>query len=355
LFAQLDDLTVKMPRWSELLRVAAEMAESADDDKRALGYYQRLLGLVGGGSSADVVSDKVAEVETRIRRTAEAAKTLPAKPVPVPTGSSTPDPIVARILGTAEAAQILALSGVDSFAMNRDVRVAVLGGVPSRGTIPENRMQIVGPGGRSSVGFMQDYIDSLVQWIRLVAPAATFAFRPINTDSSSEAELLSGIRDLLATHPKVLLVTFGPLTSPACAQLYREASAAGTLVVVAAGNESGKPVPFAGTDLLDQIVVASAVAGDGQPAAFTQRDPKSVWVPGMRFPVVLSGGKIDMRNGTSYSAALTAAIAARILADRSELSPAQVVRLIRRTAKPALNRQEPAIIDLTAALAAKTA
>jgi hypothetical protein len=74
----------------------------------------------------------------------------------------------------------------------------------------------------------------------------------------------------------------------------------------------------------------------------------------MRLPVVLSGGKIDTRNGTSYSAALTAAIAARILADRSELSPAQVVRLIRQTAKPALNRQEPAIINLAAALAAKT-
>lgn len=171
--------------------------------------------------------------------------------------------------------------------------------------------------------------------------------------SFADKELLEAVNDLVAQRPQVLLVTLGPLESDQYAKLFEAAAAAGTVVVIAAGNDGNKrPVPFAGTALLDRLMVVSAVALDGRPAEFTQRDPKSFWAPGVDFPVVLGDGKTEKRAGTTYAAALAAGIAARIVADGRATRPEDVIRVLRDTARPAAKRAEPPILRLDAALRA---
>lgn len=359
LLGRLDGLIAKMPRWTALIQVAAEMAENARDDAKALGLYAQLQEQTDDSSPFEErLTQKVRLLEARARQSRLTAAAAPAPAAPVlATETVREDPALASLLRDPNRAAIFELCGIRSLDMKAEVSVAVLGGVPSRLAVPEERVTIIQGAVRPRTDpMMQEYLDTVVQWVRLVAPNARFVFRPVKGSgggSFTDKELVEAVNDLVAQQPQVLLVTLGPLESDQYAKLFEAAAAAGTVVVIAAGNDGNKrPVPFAGTALLDRLMVVSAVALDGRPAEFTQRDPKSFWAPGVDFPVVLGDGKTEKRAGTTCAAALAAGIAARIVADGRATRPEDVIRVLRDTARPAAKRAEPPILRLDAALRA---
>ncbi len=201
--------------------------------------------------------------------------------------------------------------------------------------------------------FMQEYLDTVVQWVRLIAPQANFVFRPSRgaAGAFSDLDLRDAVSELIDARPDILLITLGPLDSHFYAERLNEAATAGTLVVIAAGNDPKHPVPFANSPLLDRFLVVSAVTMTGEPAVFTSSHAKAVWAPGVDLPVTV-GDDMLRRSGTTYAAAVAAGLAARVLAERQLANPDEAVRLLRSSAKPAPGRTTPAILNLDAALKA---
>jgi hypothetical protein len=65
--------------------------------------------------------------------------------------------------------------------------------------------------------------------------------------------------------------------------------------------------------------------------------------------VRVASGKIDLRLGTSYSAALTAGVAGRLLAERPKLTALEAMSLLRNTSRGQPGGRK--VINLAAALA----
>ncbi len=124
--------------------------------------------------------------------------------------------------------------------------------------------------------------------------------------------------------------------------------AARSVVAVAAGNEADAPLGPTGSALAGTALVAAAVDVTGAPAWFTQEGPQVVWAPGTSIPVILGENRQAARDGTSYSAAIAAALAARLIAEFPDATPTQVVQALRDTSLPANGRETPSILNLHA-------
>ena len=334
LYGHIDQLIAKTPRWCELLQLGAALADNAGKPERAIDLYTRSLAV------CKPRSEQYAELSARIklltlRVTDTKATTELAAAGPMQGMPSWP----------------LSAIGVKSQAMTGAPRVAVLGGLPPAGTLSADEFELVG--GKRSVDpdrMMGEYLQSVVNTVRLVAPKARFVFAPSQAQSGqmSESELLSEINALAKAKPDVLLITLGPLRSPIYKQLFASL-AADMLIVNAAGNQPGEPVAFEGETVSAQIATVASIGVTGEPSAFTQRGKDVLWAPGEKIPIKSSVDKLQLSDGTSYSAALAAGVAARILAEHPQLKPAQVLSVLRQTAQPTA-AGKPAVINLTEAM-----
>jgi subtilisin-like proprotein convertase family protein len=126
-----------------------------------------------------------------------------------------------------------------------------------------------------------------------------------------------------------------------------------TIVVLPAGNSRGEPPPFDGDPLATKILVVASVDRKGKPSTFTQQGRGVLWAPGEQIPVRPTD-RIETRDGTTYSAALAAGIAARLIAKHPGVRPERVVALLKDSAKPAGEGGSP-VINLEAALKAAAA
>jgi subtilisin family serine protease len=144
-----------------------------------------------------------------------------------------------------------------------------------------------------------------------------------------------------AAVPGVRIVSFSSHVNPSAAferQIERMVDA-GIVVVAGAGNEDDLGVtspryPAA----YDGVIGAGAVlvAGDGTVGVWTRSnvgDHVDVYAPA-NVPALRSTGEIDIAGGTSSATAVTSGVIALLLARRPDLSPADVERLLVRTATP---------------------
>lgn len=320
LLPALEGLIEKAPRWRALVHFAAGIAENAGDLPKATALLRKELELTAAGDGARK------ELEARIGQLGERlAATTPLAAVPPTPGTPAPP----RALGWP-----LAALGVSSRAMKLGPVIAVLGGVPPAGAIAPQRMQVLGTAFDDEI--MTEYTHTLVQTIELVAPAVRFIFVPLRSKSggTTTADLLAAASQAIAHAPDILLVTLGPLDGPIWESVYQEATDANILLVIAAGNEHGRPVPFAGKPMIKRVMVVAAVDERGKPTSFTQQDREAFWAPGEKIPLEPRPGKRDARAGTSYAAALAAGVAARVLAEHPRLERRRLLDLLRETSQP---------------------
>jgi hypothetical protein len=318
--------------WQPLVRLAAGVAENAEDFEAATKLYRAELALVGDRDAArrGQVEAKLEKLQARTSAAELAARAPPVVPDAT---------LVERIHD---------LLRVEDLQMSSSPLVAVLGGLPSKSMLAEDGITLIGGPPAADLSNAA-YFDSLVRAVRLIAPEAHFLFRADTLWTS--AGLIDAIADLADAKPAILLVTLGPLAGPAYEQSFQALADGGTLAVIAAGNQVGKPVPFDGSPLLDQVMVVAAVTLEGRPTAFTQRGEGVFWAPGEDIPVYVAPGapRPEPQKGTTYSAALAAGVAARLLAEHPDLDPASLLGVLRSSARPASGQSEPPILNLRGA------
>ena len=230
-------------------------------------------------------------------------------------------------------------------------RVAVLGGLPSEGTLAAGEFELIGEkrlGAPDRV--MDEYQRTVVNTVRMVAPKAKFVFTAWQAQSGqmSNSDLLRDIDALAAAKPDVLLITMGPLKGVAIKTMLAHV-APDILIVNAAGNEGNVPLAFEGDPVLTQIATVASIGSGGDASPFTQRGANVFWAPGEKIPVKVTDERLELRDGTTYSAALMAGIAARIMAEYPNLKPTQLLSTLRETAH-STSVDKPRVVNLTEAL-----
>lgn len=357
LLPQMEMLADKMPRWATLLRLSAELAENAEDPAKAIEFYDKERKLSNTGSRAyAVLSRQIRELEEQVAARASAA-TLGAAPV------DELENFLERLRRASVAKQLFDLLGVTSLEMTRAPVIAVLGGVPPAGTVPEDAMEVLPPieGAEEGDPIMSNYIGTVVQTIRLIAPNARFIFQSVQGQGGgfSMEHILQSAGSLAAAKPNVLLVTLGPLPRNLFETALTDIGQSGVLSIVAAGNRGPtEPIPLAGAPVLDGLMIVSAVDMKGNKAPFSQAAEESFWVPGVQVPVIVQKDgqfKFEPRSGTTYSAAIAAAIVARILDRHPEPELGNLLNALRTGSRQVLSPDGPAVLNLDATLEALSA
>jgi hypothetical protein len=256
-------------------------------------------------------------------------ETAPVVPAPVPAAPEPTSPQTGHFASSTEP--LLAQLHVPDGPMEGEPVVAIIGPDPDpRVGQFESLMQQ----GQSGSPQMTEYSTHLAELLRLVAPKSRVVF--VNADPLTEAKMTEALDRLESTtSAKILLLTFGPLERSLEKRIAKMADR-GVLVVIAAGNR-GRGVPPHFDDDSDHVLIVSAADNQGQPAFFTQFSDDSVWAPGTGLLIKSLAGEISERSGTSYSAALAAGVAARVLGTDPMMSPKDVIKLLRRTSQPVVN------------------
>jgi hypothetical protein len=347
LFAKAEKLVTRAPHWKELVHFAARLADRSAKTEAALGLYKQSLALQGDKSTLRK------DIEVRIAALSDRllAKVPVSGPPEAMAGVALAKPGPAASPATVATWPLAAL-GVANLDMARPVRVGVLGGLPTPGTLAADRFTVVGDAKASpSDKFMADYVRTVVQAVSLVAPKAHFVFVPSASKGGmySESQIVPELLALVEAKPDIVLITFGPLRGDIYARVFEPVLAAGITIVLPAGNTAGQPAPFDGTELATRLLVVASVGPDGKASAFTQRSNSVVWAPGENIPLPAAGGGIEPRSGTTYSAALAAGVVARLLASgAASRTPAQIAAVLTQTAQP-LAAGGPKVLNLSAA------
>jgi hypothetical protein len=328
--ADLQPIVDRLPQWQPLLRLTAEVAENASNPEKALALYRAELEITPDGARSDLHTkiDSLSELLAAREVVAD-----PGEDIPITATSGN---------ATKWEKRIRDLVAADALVATSDIRIGILGGVPPPNHLPAAQMTVVGTQ-RSSDKEMAEYTGTVADAVRLIAHDAHFFFTAVGSEMR-DADILSALDRLLTVKPHILVITLGPLGREFEPVVQRYITQ-GTLVVVAAGNEPREPAPFAGGPLADRLLVAAAVNEQGQMAAFTTRDKNSFWAPGVAVPVRAAGGKVEARDGTSYSAAIAAGVAAQIMGGRKDLGVSDLLRHLREASRP-IAENGPAVINL---------
>jgi hypothetical protein len=138
---------------------------------------------------------------------------------------------------------------------------------------------------------------------------------------------VSSIIDLISllairvTRSDVVLVPWRIIKNESVDQIFGQLSEKCS-VVVAAGNSSDSADDFSPASS-PSLIVVSSLNKSRQPAKFSSRSVRSVWVPGTN--IVIAG---KVYNGTSVSAAIYSAFLANSIKDSSKSAEEQVNELI---------------------------
>ena len=267
----LDPLSTKVRGWSALARITGEVAERANNLPRAKELYMQAVANAQSDAERQDLQRRLERVSAAIL-VASTAPSLPAAQVAGAKSAAIPDEAMKRLLSQV---------GVTTDAMPKAIRIAIVGGAPSKDAV-DGRVKIVGPPGGTVSGGIADYYTAIMRTVGLVAPNVDFVFSRRSVTRPSE--IVAAIEDLLPEKPQLMLMPVRGVADSPADRLLLGAAAENIVVVMSAGNEGTKAIPFAGTELLDKIMVVSAVDANGIPAVFTQRDPKSFWTPGVDLP-----------------------------------------------------------------------
>jgi type VII secretion-associated serine protease mycosin len=183
-----------------------------------------------------------------------------------------------------------------------------------------------------------------------VAPGATILpVRVSNSEQGSAGPLADGIRRAVNSGAKVINVSIvvGQST-PALRSAVAYAVAHNVVVVAAAGNESQAGSPVLYPAAYPGVLSVGAIGPDGTRATFSETGTgvgvvapgQDIIGPGAGGPGLVAGGQ-----GTSYAAAFVSGVAALVRQYRPELSAAQVISRIERTADhpPASTLPDPSL------------
>lgn len=327
----------RAPNWRALVQLSARVAERAGKLDEAEALYQRLLAL----------KDLSARDKARIESVLAAIDVRQAQ-------ASPPGRAPAAAAAPAGVGWPLAALGATQLqARGEGVRIAVVGGLPPAEMLRSIRAEVLGDRRASRTPEMAEYVSTLVQTARLLAPDATYVFAPMDgaDGAVSSRSLLAAVDRMAAARPQVLLMAFGPLEGSALQAGFRALAKAGTVIVTAAGNEGEALQSSLGPELDAQVLVSSAVDPGGRPAAFSSQGPLSIWAPGVDIPMRLGSGGPEARSGTAYSAALTAAAAALLREREPTFDPKAVRDRLLATSAP-LSASGPKVIRVDRALAA---
>lgn len=255
-------------------------------------------------------------------------------------------------LTEAEAAarrrEIQRFVGVASLDMVGTPTVAILGS-PPRGTLPGSEIAVLElPAVEADTGTaMEEYVSSLVQSVRIVAPDARFLFVPMRFDTNFPADVPRAIERLpVSERPRILLApyTFGISNAATAAMAFQAVWAQGILVVTAIPD----PSELAANPALARFVTVGWVDSKGERSAFSVDGTALLGAPGEKIPVVLANGLTGYA-GEGPAAAIVAGIAARILDRHPELAPSDVMDVLRATSQARAPNGLP-VVNLEAAL-----
>ena len=312
LLPTLRSLVAKMPNWTELLHLTAEVAHNANQPNDALEFYRRQLALL---SSEDPQRAELETVVAEIEQTLPAASTEAVDQQPQPVA----EPAVAlkQLRESPWGQQLLDAFGITPTPL-ADVRtgpmIAVLGQPPSQGVVPDEQLQTL-PGTQhddSGLDYETQYVDELARLILMVAPSARLVFTPIDSSypggaGYTEQDIYTAIGRLLATAPDILVVTYGPLYGPRLQQILASAADMGTTVILATyalHPSYAQTQPF-------EVPNTLAVAGlqrDARDLGSLPARPdqqQMLLVPGDYLPA-LDRGSVVPRAGGPYAAAVVA-------------------------------------------------
>ncbi|MGR9046768.1 MAG: proprotein convertase P-domain-containing protein [Gammaproteobacteria bacterium] len=327
LLAEVTALQEKAPNWKPLLRLNATLAEMTGDARQAYALYRRELELTDAGESDhDWISDKLAALEATI---------VPDSEIKLPrlvTGMSLhQDKSVMKALReTLAARRLLSMIGADVPVAQQETHVAVLGGLPW------------GQEGAATgqAAYIADYVETLAQVVKLVTPSTRLLFEPLTPDNTAasgyitDREIIPSLEKLIEARPEVLLIAVGPLLSPKYVPIFERAMAQGTLVVLAAGNQTEQSSqPFIQPQLVENSMIVSAATLDGIPAPYSPTGAYLYWAPGEQIPVYNPDRRtLEQRAGTGYAAAVAAGIVARVMAEKPDLDPIEILDILRTSA-----------------------
>jgi hypothetical protein len=345
--SELEPLIDRKPEWNALLEMGALAAENGRDLNKALKFSRLQFALFKADEllTADQKKEKK-RIEERITKL-EVALKPPSDPA-VKTTNILPDYPLSQIATPRTAVN------------DSGIRIAILGGTPLSRHIKALGSRVeMGKSEFESDKFMGEHTGDVGIVVRGVAPNATLLFTPMRSfnGTSSDTDILNALEQSVASKPKVLLF---PLRLPRGSEdmwaqvLSRIVDE--TLVVLPAGN-AGKdsPAQFDDKDFANRLMVVDAVDAAGNYAVFASRSEKVLWAPGVSIPITVEDAKGNVvtqtMDGTSFSAALAAGVAARVFEESPDLTPAKVIDLLRRTSKP-LKPEGPKVIQLEDALKA---
>jgi tetratricopeptide (TPR) repeat protein len=221
----------------------------------------------------------------------------------------------------------------------RDITVAIVGTGISRELSSALGPRLIGalsaiPSERS--GEDEDSFGHGTRIAALVAALAPSArILSIKCFSSSESGGLdvvaASIRLATEKHVDVILLPLGGAgSSPALDAAIKDARTAGALVVAAAGND-GAPTPTIPARLPGVLAVGALENSGKRPAPFTNFGTGVLYAPGVDILMPAKDG-LAKQSGTSFSAAIAAAIAAVTWGAKPDLSAQQLQELLRSSA-----------------------
>jgi hypothetical protein len=339
----LDPLVRQVPGWIGLTRITGEVAERANNPMRAKELYASAKALAPPAQSNDW--------QARIDRVEKAIAALGTQSAPVV--ASAP----ARTTALSQISQNLLERlrkqiSLDALDMAAPVKVAIVGSSPISELATSYHVSYVGPtDGSRKIGRSdtEAYFTGIMSTVALIAPKAEFVFS--NRDVMLPSDAVASVTELLAEKPQVLLLPLKGVFSPPMDQLLAKAAEQNTVVILSAGNDGpNNPVPFAGSPLLDRLMLISAVDETGAPAPFSQRDPKSFWTIGRGVPTAFAEGWRTL-DGTGPAAAVAAGIVAHVISIQPGASAARVIQALRDgSTRTSPNPDAPAVLNALKAI-----
>ena len=164
-------------------------------------------------------------------------------------------------------------------------------------------------------------------------------------------ELLASINLAITQNPQVILCPWGPFgIGPAEQAAIHAALNHHIKFVLPAGNDPQGRQPLLGSSLASQVAIAAAANRSAEPAPFSTAGSAVLWTIGVDVPTKQANGEVKLRSGTSFASAIAAGMIVRVMGERPDLEPAQVIELLRSTAK-SRGGTSVALLNLDAALA----
>lgn len=362
LLQKITGLVDKLPGWQPLLRIAAEVSINSKRLDEAVNFYNMELALL---EEDDPDYTRLKSLTEILAKRSQSDTELGVTPVGMAPDFETR---LQRLRKTTVLETIFKMLGLSSWADEKAPHIAILGGLPSNDLLPASNQVIVGipeesPQQRPGES---EYIDSLVQAVRLVASNAIFYFTPMlgDTEYFLDEEITQAWQSLNSEAPDVLLVTLGPLTSYQFQQLIEDSTHRRTLVIV---PEIPQEWGQKSDDMTKEVMTVAAVGLSGGPLAPTlggstaHEVDQLFWAPGENIPIVYGEDKrVEPRYGHIYASAIAAGVAGRLSACVPSLSVKRRMKILRDTSlavardsgtAPGAGETMPPVINLSAALA----